>query len=1292
MTFTNCYASGFDGDCYKAGTYVKHINCYANEAGFGAGAHADGVQYAAGSNFYIDGYRCNGIAIDGRNVYNAAVFIDYETGDALTSTGTAKNCYINGGGYTFCLGTENGYTFTDLTVENIQIGPSCHYRGYTVNEDCQELIDMDELKSADNVWVTSAWKSDNKIKFLVTNYTNEEHTIKVKTSANHQQSFTIPKCPTWNEYFDDPDYTIDDFPFDLEFEVTDGEYFVAYDDNDVQIRFVDFTEDHRHTREPEPPTKQLTEILAIKSKVDYVVDDVLNVDDLVVTAYYSDSTHNVVTTYTTNASSIDMSTAGVKTLTITYTENGITKTDDVAITVVEQREDPTPEMNKYWQLNSTPTKKYFIIGTDDDAGGNAMFYRLARTYDIPYTLNTEGEFYADGAVPKNIGNDVQEWFTEDYAPSIAPTNITVKDLAQHIVDNGTGEVALHAESSHHIVDSRLLEDADVLSGLYSQYTTGGGTKTEAEFKTALTNAVASYDLANDVPLITQSISDIEDKVEGAHVKTFGIWGGPAKATIDSIEINLDTIGVNTANNDEFKQVAIDNGMFGGGGVLTGYVRGGENPLTNGDFAFNLFRDSTAFNNKNYIPEIIDSRFKLPPGRCTEAFLHVVTQNFSTFDKIDSIFSDLKQAKTEGKAEAITRADYLRMGSFVTNPIRFITLTRNSTLAVGATDSKSAYTLTATLLDGTVVNAEDDWVLVNSDVDNTTPGTYQVYALYRGYTDSSTCTVTTTSVALNANPNNIIPELATTINVRTHKGYRLSSSGSLGAYSDTDANLTYATSDVMECTAGDVYDNLGKAITDIVFYNTTDTLFAKSAKVSNTTCAVGGTFTVPEGAVCMAFGVHGNYNNMEETRANTIVKKQVTDVFTQGYRDLHVIPDAYNTGLTDASALTTLANNTDIHDTNDNTRTIRFKSNTGSTSTPYGTFNTTSLSALGLTDTDFVFELNDIDFSQSCNNGDFQTTNWAITEENGNTMTLIFTNCKFKHFAVGGGDLFTGGKLVFNNCTFEPDFDTACKTGWCAAEFNNCKFLGVNGDCLDICDAEVNNCYMIVDSYKAETHDIIHTDGIQFSAANFNTSPKEDYEVTINNCLVLNPKIVNTEVETNSALMLNPSSSKVTSKVTFNVKDVITDGGANENTVSYRNNGTIEYCAFDNVQYGPSYQYHPLYPSDVYPTEDWDEYDYTECDELLVASVINDGTHINLNVFNLTDTSRVLTVTTNKGTEQFTIDADILYADQTETTVLDDFPYNVQCQIDATDIEYIVCYGRTSQIRFVDFTPDHRHTA
>ena len=77
-------------------------------------------------------------------------------------------------------------------------------------------------------------------------------------------------------------------------------------------------------------------IEAVKTRTAYKAGDALNLDDLTVTAYYADGYSEVVTGYTMNASGINMSVQGAKILTVSFTQNGVTKTKDLVLTVDAQ--------------------------------------------------------------------------------------------------------------------------------------------------------------------------------------------------------------------------------------------------------------------------------------------------------------------------------------------------------------------------------------------------------------------------------------------------------------------------------------------------------------------------------------------------------------------------------------------------------------------------------------------------------------------------------------------------------------------------------------------------------------------------------------------------------------------------------------------------------------------------------------------------------------------------------------------------------------------------------------------
>ena len=86
-------------------------------------------------------------------------------------------------------------------------------------------------------------------------------------------------------------------------------------------------------------------IEAVKAKTAYEEGDSLNLEDLTVTAYYADGYSEIVTGYTTNASDINMSVPGTKILTVSFTQNGVTRTKDIVLTVEEDSSDDDSDDN-----------------------------------------------------------------------------------------------------------------------------------------------------------------------------------------------------------------------------------------------------------------------------------------------------------------------------------------------------------------------------------------------------------------------------------------------------------------------------------------------------------------------------------------------------------------------------------------------------------------------------------------------------------------------------------------------------------------------------------------------------------------------------------------------------------------------------------------------------------------------------------------------------------------------------------------------------------------------------------
>lgn len=452
--------------------------------------------------------------------------------------------------------------------------------------------------------------------------------------------------------------------------------------------------------------RTLSSITATKTKTSYNTGDVLSDDDVTVTALYSDSTTAIVTTWTSNAESINMDTPGSKTLVILYSEGGVQKSAEITITVTQVT--PVPPETGTWQFKATPTKKYIMMGSDDDNANNAKVYRMLRTYNVPYVMNVEAE---STTTPKPMGSDVSaEYFTDDDAPALYPDGVDIVQMGKDMVDAGNGEVAQHGSSAHTLWDSDQLT-GDYLDGRYSIYTTAGGTKTKEEFKAAVMADLVDTDVRQGASYILDSKEELEDAY-GFPVTTVGAWGGTPTATVDGIDIDLNSI----------KTGSFDwrgNGYWAVSNSPGTWHHSDRNP-------YNIPRMSYG--------EAGSKIDELKPGEALEFYSHFGT--IST--DLPALRAALEELTARDDIIFITRYDYAQLGEFVDNPITGVTVTRSGSLSVGDTDSDAAYTVVVTYQDGTTGAPASDFVLDRSSVNTSTAGTYTAYAHYRGFT--AQCTV------------------------------------------------------------------------------------------------------------------------------------------------------------------------------------------------------------------------------------------------------------------------------------------------------------------------------------------------------------------------------------------------------------------------------------------------------------------------------------------------------------------------------------------------------------------------
>lgn len=367
--------------------------------------------------------------------------------------------------------------------------------------------------------------------------------------------------------------------------------------------------------------------------------------------------------------------------------------------------------NGYWQFKTTDPYKYVILGTDDSTTSDPYFYRLCRSYGFPYTCNVITDY-----MDRRMSTDEAEGFTEDDAPALFESAPTTREFLTTCKDRTDIEFALHGSSAKHLVSSDKLTD-ELWSTYYSAYTTEGGTKSLADFKTAFMEAISDYDVAQDAPYVERARGEIEEVI-GKYVDTCGIWGGTGTATVDGIELSINEIG---SNNYAWRE----NGYTALGYYLVGQFTPGYVDKTE-DYIRHLQRDSGG------IGDFVDNYNRMKVGDCIELFHHF-TDSANIASHKQSL-ATIKQYVDANKVRVVTRKQYAELGEYVANPIVSIDVTRTSaTINVGDTDSKDNYTIIATYLDNTTADVTEEAIV--ELIDTSVAGVVNVPAYYRGFQDT-----------------------------------------------------------------------------------------------------------------------------------------------------------------------------------------------------------------------------------------------------------------------------------------------------------------------------------------------------------------------------------------------------------------------------------------------------------------------------------------------------------------------------------------------------------------------------
>lgn len=175
---------------------------------------------------------------------------------------------------------------------------------------------------------------------------------------------------------------------------------VSYTENSVTT----MTEFYITVEEPEPEIPQLISISAVYNGSQIEKGGALDNSDIVVTAKYSDDSTKAVSNF--NVGGFSSTTAGTKSLTISYTENGVVRSCALTVTVIE----PTVISNSnvsihFMELgnNQTGDSVYIKVGDVDiliDAGSNKS--------STPTLINYLDNYVMDGKLEYVIATHAHE--------------------------------------------------------------------------------------------------------------------------------------------------------------------------------------------------------------------------------------------------------------------------------------------------------------------------------------------------------------------------------------------------------------------------------------------------------------------------------------------------------------------------------------------------------------------------------------------------------------------------------------------------------------------------------------------------------------------------------------------------------------------------------------------------------------------------------------------------------------------------------------------------------------------
>lgn len=191
---------------------------------------------------------------------------------------------------------------------------------------------------------------------------------------------------------------------------------------------------------PPTPTKTLTSISLNTENVKktFELNETFTYTGLVVTAHYSDNSQATISAGGNNGYSIsspNMSSAGEKTITVTYTEGGVTKTEAYTITVNGGGQQQTYRYEKITSISELVDGGQYLIVYED---GNLAFDGGLTTLDA--VGNTIAVTITDNTIPSNATTDAASFI-------IDTTNNTIQSASGYYIGQTSNANGLASNQS-----------------------------------------------------------------------------------------------------------------------------------------------------------------------------------------------------------------------------------------------------------------------------------------------------------------------------------------------------------------------------------------------------------------------------------------------------------------------------------------------------------------------------------------------------------------------------------------------------------------------------------------------------------------------------------------------------------------------------------------------------------------------------------------------------------------------------------------------------------------------------